>query len=84
MILWPFSLPFNVQVMTPVGFYWFFNFASVSIVGCYLYIIIHYDMSLRDCRKGLVPKGGRPDPELFKAIDTYAYIKKYTNNPYVP
>ena len=33
--------------------------------------------------KWSVPSGGRSDPESFKAIDTYTYIKNHTNSPYV-
>ena len=45
MTLLPFSLLFNVQVMVPVGSYWFLNLASMSVDECYPYfIIIHYDM----------------------------------------
>ena len=62
---WPFSLPFNVQAMIPVRSYGFFNLASTSADGCYLYIIIHYGMSWRDWRTRLVPVGGRPDPKIF-------------------
>ena len=63
--------------------FWFFNLASMSVDGCYLYIIIHHGMSQRDCRIRLVPRGGRPDPESFKVVDTYTYRKNHTNSPYV-
>ena len=48
MTLQPFSFPFNVQIMILAGSYGFFNLASTSVDGCYLYIIIHYGMSQRD------------------------------------
>ena len=67
MTLWPFILPFNVQVMIPVGLSWFLNLASTSVDGCYLYIIIHYGISKRDWGN---KESGRSDPES-KAIDTY-------------
>ena len=41
--LQPCSFPFNVQVMILVGSSGFFNLASMSVDGCYLYII-HYCM----------------------------------------
>ena len=31
----------------------------------------------------LVPRGGRPGPESFKAIDTYTCSKNHTNSPFV-
>ena len=82
--LWPFSLPFNVQVLIPVGSYGFVNLTSPSVDGCYLYIIIHYGMLQRDWGIRSVPRGGRPDPESFKVIDTYTYSKNHTNSPYSP
>ena len=48
MTLWPHSLPFQAQVMILVGSYWFFNCASISVDGWYLYIIIHNNMSWWD------------------------------------
>ena len=45
MTLWLCSLPFYVQVMICVGSYGFFNHASASVDGCYLYINIHNSMS---------------------------------------
>ena len=45
MTLQPCSLLFNVQDMIIVGSSGFFNHASTSVDGCYLYIIIHYGMS---------------------------------------
>ena len=63
----------------------FFNHSSASVDGCYLYIIIHYGMSQRDWGIRLMPRGGRPDPESFKAMDTNTYSKNHTNRPmYVP
>ena len=61
----------------------FFNHASTSIDGCYLYIIIHYGISQRDCRIRMVLRGGRPDPESFNATETYIYSKKCTYSAYV-
>ena len=71
----PFSLLLNAQVMIPPGSYWFIDLASASIGWCCLYIIIQYGMSGRDWVMWSVPRGGRTDPEFFKAIDTYTYIK---------
>ena len=31
----------------------------------------------------LAPRGGRPDPESSKAIETYNYSQNHTNSPYV-
>ena len=56
MTLQDFSLPFNVQVMIPVGSYGFFNFASISVDRCYLYIITNYGMSQRDLGIRSVPR----------------------------
>ena len=52
MNLQPCTLSFNMKAMIPVGYSGFFNCASMSVDGCYLYIIIHYGMSCGDCRKG--------------------------------
>ena len=71
MTLWPYSLPFNVQVMIPVRSYWFLNLAFTSVDGYYLCIIIHYGMLQRDWGIRLECRGSRPDPEP-KAVDTYA------------
>ena len=79
----PCSLSLNVQVMILAGSSWFFNHASTSVDGCYLYIIIHYGMSQGDWRIRSVSRGGRPDGESFNAIDTYTYSKIHTNSPYV-
>ena len=62
--------------MTLLGSSGFFNLASASVDGCYLYIIIHYGMLQRDWRIRSMPRGGMPDAESFKAIDTYTYSKK--------
>ena len=83
MILQPFILLFNVQVMILVGSPQFFNLAFMSVDGCYLYIIICYGMFQRNLEIWLVPRGGRPDSESFKAIDTYTYSKHHANSPYV-
>ena len=72
-----------MQVMIPAEYYGFFNLASVSVDGCYLYIIIHYGMSQKDWGIRSVPIGGRPDPESFEAIDTYTSRENDTNSPYV-
>ena len=48
MTLQPFSLLFNVQVMILVWSFGLFSPVSMSVDGCYLYIIIHYGMSQRD------------------------------------
>ena len=48
MTLWPFILPFNVQVMIPVESCGLFSLTSTSVDGCYLYINVHYGMSQRD------------------------------------
>ena len=58
------------------GYYGFFNLASASVDGCYLYIIIHYGRSQRNWGIRLAPRGGRPNPEFFKTIDNYTYSKK--------
>ena len=76
------GLPFNAQVMIPVGSSGFFNHASMYVDGCYLCIIIHYDMSWRDWGIRLALRGGRPDPESFKATDTYTYSKYHINSPH--
>ena len=81
--LWTCSFLFNVQVMILVGSYGFFDHASTSVDGWYLYIIIHYGMLQRDCGIRLVPRGGRPNPESFKTIGIYTYSKNHTNSPYV-
>ena len=83
MTIWPFNLPFNAQVMIPVGSYGFFNPAFISVDGCYLYVIVHYGMSQRDWRINSVDMGDRPDPESFNTIDTYTYSINHTNSPYV-
>ena len=72
MTLHPYSLSFNV-----------FSHTTASVDGCCLYIIIHHGMSQWDCRKGSVPRGGRPGPESFKAIDTYTHRESHTNSPCV-
>ena len=72
-----------MQVMILMGSSRFYNLASVSADGGYLYIIIHYGMSQRDWGIRSVPRGGRPDPESFKAMDTYTYSKVHTNSPYI-
>ena len=64
--LQPCSLLFNVQVMILAGSSRFFNLASTSVDGCYLYIMIHYGMSQRDWGIRLVSRDGRPDPYLLK------------------
>ena len=81
--LWPCGHPFNVQVMILAGSSGLFNCASTYIEGCYLYIIIHYGISQRGWGIKSVPRGGRPNPEWFKAIDTYTYSKNHTNSPCV-
>ena len=83
MTLWPFSPPFNAQVMILVGSSGFCNHALMSVDECYLYIIIHYGMSQRDWGVMSVPRVIRPDPESFKAIDTYTYSENHTNGPFV-
>ena len=80
---WPCSLLFNAQVIILAGSSGFINLASTSVDGCYLYLIIHYGMSQRDWEIRSVARGGRPDPESSKAIDTYTYSKNPTNSPYV-
>ena len=79
----PFSLLLNVHFIFPVRSYWFFNLASVSIDGGCLYIIIYYGMPQREWGIRSVCRGGRPDPESFKATDTYTYSKNHTNSPCV-
>ena len=61
----------------------FSKLAFMSVDGYYLYIIIHYGMSQRDWGLMSVPRVVRPDPESFKAIDTYTYSKNNTYSPYV-
>ena len=75
MTIQPFKLLFNTQVMILVGSSGFFNLASASVDGCYLDIIIHYDILQRDWGIRSAPRDGRPDPESFKAIVTYTYRK---------
>ena len=41
-------------------------------------------MSQREWGIKSAPKGGRPDPQSFKAVDTYTYSKIHTNSPYNP
>ena len=69
--------------MIHVGSSEFFNHASTSVDGCYLYIIMHYGMLQRDCGIRSVPRDGRADPESVKAIDTYTYSENHTNSPHV-
>ena len=81
--LWPCSLSINVKVIILTGSSGFFNCAFTSVDGCHLYIIIHYGMLQRDWGIRSAPRGGSPDPESFKAIDTYTHSKTCTNSPYV-
>ena len=82
--LQPCRLSLKCKVMFLAWSSVFFNHASTSVNGCYLYIIIiHYGMWKRDWGIRLVPRGGRPDSESFKAIDTYTYSKNHTNSPYI-
>ena len=83
MTLWPHSLPFHVQVMILMDSYGFFNQASTSVVGCYLYIIIHNSMSWWDWGIGLAPLCGRSAPKSLKAIDSYTYNKSHIDSLYV-
>ena len=83
MTIWPCSFSFNVQVMILMGSSEFFNCASASEDRCYFYIIIHYGMSGREWGIKSVLRGDRPDPESFKAIDTYTYSENHTSSPYL-
>ena len=81
--LWLCSLPFNVQVIGCLGSSGLIKLSSMSVDGCYLYIIIHYDMLQNVCRIRSMPRGDRPDSESFQVVDTYTYSKNHTNSPYV-
>ena len=82
MNLWPCSLSFNAQVMILVGSSGFINHASASVDGRYLYVIIHYGILQRNRGIRSALRGGRPDPESFKAVDTYTYSENHTDSPY--
>ena len=83
--VWPCSLSFKVQVMILVGSSVFFNHTSASLDGCCLYIIIHYGILWWDWWRGLVLRGGRPETESYKVIDTYSCSKIIPIVPtYVP
>ena len=77
------SILFNAEDMILVGSSGFFNHTSTSADGCCLYIIMHYGMLWWDWGIGSVPRDGRPEPESFKAVDTYTYSEIHTNSPYI-
>ena len=65
------------------SFHVFLTVPPLPVNGCNLYIIIHYGMLQRDQGIRLALRGGTPEPESSKALDTYAYSKNHTNSTYV-
>ena len=77
------SLSFNAQIMVLAGSCGFFSHASAS-VGWVLALhhppLWHIMMRVGNTS---VLRGGRPEPECFKAIVTYTYSENHTKRPYV-